>query len=439
MSEEELYGNYNTDGILMRSVIAGLLDLLNNKINYSQTWGDNIIEKVEVPWMYDMGSSDERFMQDNYTFFGKSCFGDGKINGTFNSIPRGVIKYTGSQIESGSITNRFIQGTYLKNIEGRLVSYTSFLYSMPLNVSIECEMFIDNLITGFKIEQAIRETFYKNKTFYVLFRGMRIGCTVGFPENIGMEKTTSYAFDTNDRTIKLKFSLGIETYQPVFDPTTEMERSNYIRGIGMDVFVKAGDDSKMIRVLNKSEDVVYPSGGSYLLEWEYKSMDSDMCNVSVLYKDNLTGEEKYIEHVLVNQSSYIWNIPEKFSKFEQPLITYGNDVIVKKNPVIKIIPNKVTGYIDENSFVVLSNGYFLTNKEYINFTIEFTDHDENIKMADNYYLKIDNNEIDLEHPVDIDGDPIKYSGKMKYRDISLIVRYTNDSGVCDESANLLIL
>ena len=41
---EELYGNYNTDGILMRSVIAGLLDLLNNKINYSQTWGDNIIE-----------------------------------------------------------------------------------------------------------------------------------------------------------------------------------------------------------------------------------------------------------------------------------------------------------------------------------------------------------------------------------------------------------
>ena len=47
-------------------------------------------------------------------FFGKSCFGDSKINGTFNSIPRGVIKYTGSQIESGSITNRFIQGTYLK-------------------------------------------------------------------------------------------------------------------------------------------------------------------------------------------------------------------------------------------------------------------------------------------------------------------------------------
>ena len=36
---------------------------------------------------------------------------------------------------------------------------------MPLNVSIECEMFIDNLITGFKIEQAIRETFIKIKRF----------------------------------------------------------------------------------------------------------------------------------------------------------------------------------------------------------------------------------------------------------------------------------
>ena len=73
MAEEtfnQLYERYNTDDVFNRVVIIGLLDLLNHKLKYNQIWDDNVVEEVVVPFMYDFGSSDERFAQDNYAFFG---------------------------------------------------------------------------------------------------------------------------------------------------------------------------------------------------------------------------------------------------------------------------------------------------------------------------------------------------------------------------------
>jgi phosphopantetheinyl transferase (holo-ACP synthase) len=122
MAEEtfnQLYERYNTDDVFNRVVIIGLLDLLNHKLKYDQVWDDNVVEEVVVPFMYDFGSSDERFAQDNYTFFGTTCFNEKKITGKFDMLPRGAIKYTGSAIDSGNITNRFIKGTFLKNENGK--------------------------------------------------------------------------------------------------------------------------------------------------------------------------------------------------------------------------------------------------------------------------------------------------------------------------------
>ena len=91
MAEEtfnQLYERYNTDDVFNRVVIIGLLDLLNNKLKYDQIWDDNVVEEVVVPFMYDFGSSDERFAQDNYAFFGTTCFNEKKITGKFDMLPR---------------------------------------------------------------------------------------------------------------------------------------------------------------------------------------------------------------------------------------------------------------------------------------------------------------------------------------------------------------
>ena len=179
-----LYQRYNYDNVFNRSVIAGLLYLLNHKLTYEQVWDDNTVENVTIPFAYNFAhAKDQRFAQDNYTFFGRECFSDKLIDGKFDMCPRFVMTYTGSQIESSNITNRFVKGTYMKDENGVLTSYTAFMYSIPLTLNFEFEGWIDTLETAFKIEQEIRDTFYKNQTFNVLYKGMKIGCRAGFPES----------------------------------------------------------------------------------------------------------------------------------------------------------------------------------------------------------------------------------------------------------------
>lgn len=439
---EKLYEKFNMDDILIRSVIAGLLDLLNNKIDYTQAWGDNIEETVRVPWMYNMGSSDERFVQDNYMFFGQNCFWGEKITGTFSSIPRGIITYSGSQIESNAICNRFVQGTYLKNINGKLATYTSFLYSMPITANFDCTVICDNVITALKIEQAIRATFFKNKTFFVQFRGMRIGCTAGFPEQITNDvvKTTEYSFDSQQKRPQLTFNIAVETYQPVFDKTTEMLASNKILSIGSDITVKAQTDKKWIK-FKDTESLVYPSGTPCLLEWTYSSDDTEMYNVRLSYT-NECGEEHDIEKCMDNQMFYVWNIPEKMSKFVQPTITVDDEERVIHMPSIKILPNKDTKLIDEKSFVVVSRGYIVpySDMDKIGITIEYKDIKGKLKsVSGKYFLNLENGRVSIENPVTIVGEPEKYIGKMDFCRISLKIEYTKDSEIFDEIHNLLIM
>lgn len=455
MSEtNKLYEKFNFDDILVRSVIGGVLDLLNNKIDYTQTWDDTIEETVEVPWMYSMGTSDERFVQDNYTFFGETCFGDRKINGTFNSIPRGYLTYNGSKIEASSITNRFIQGKYLKSKDGKLTTYTSFLYVMPLTIDFECKVICDNVITALKIEQAIRETFYKNKSFFVDFRGMRIGCSAGFPEQYNSDafRVTDYSFDNVQKRPELSFSLSVETYHPVFDKTTEMEVGKYIKSFGGDVYTKiTGDKMDSIKFTNIDTSVIYPSGSPFLIEWADKSNHAEFLTIDLLYKDSC-GCENIIENGVNNQGFYIWNIPENFGEFKQPkiYIEIDDEDRIIKHPDIKIVPENINGnyVISEKSFVLVEPGYIITQKEIdkVPISIEYknTSGKKVVIPSGKYWLNVIDGKVDEEIPVIFDDNSgaknyEKFKGDVKITSISLIIRKSGKNEIYDEISNLLII
>lgn len=419
-STNKLYQRHNTDNILMRSVLGGLLNLLNNTLKYEQVWSQEDIETITVPFYMDLGSSDERLMQDNFTFFGDICTFPKKIDGNFDFFPRGAIRYTGSSIESQNITNRFIQGNFVRNEDGKLQSYVSYFYSIPQTVSIDCEIWIDNLDSALKIEQAVKEFFYKNKTYYVLFRGMRIGCCVGFPENYSLDKTITYSFDPQ-RQIKLTFQLGIETYQPVFDPTVEMKAENRIKSIGFDVdLLKANDKEPKIVLRNPIKNSRYPKDALMSIEWDYYSDKNEMLSVSIGYYYN----NKYysIANGIPNQTFYLWNIPENITNFKSPSITLINtdNVCVYKNPNIKIVPN-TNGTIDKNSFIIVDAGIFFTgdNKTTMEISLDYIEESTgNIIVNDKpIYLNIVNGIIDIANPVIM--EPMIYKNPVDYKTITL--------------------
>lgn len=439
--------NYNSDNILIRNVIAGVLSVLNKSIKYNQVWENNINEEITLPWMYDLGSSDERLMQDNYTTFGLTCFAK-KIDGNFDMFPRGSIRLESTTIDSDNICNRFVQGLTTRIEDGKIRTYRSFLYSIPLTVTFNCEIWIDNFTNMLKIEQAIREYLYRNKTFYILFRGMRIGCCMGMPNDYNQQKNTEYSIqsENGEQKIKLTFQLVVETYQPVFDKSMEVPAENIMKAIAFDVNIdKTFDDNKFIKL--ECDDIMI-SGLETHIKWDYKSKNSDMCTINLEYRkivdedgNNIQSEYIPIEMGLANQSDYYWKVPDNNKKNEFDIIykTDSSNIEMIKEPVIKIIYNDE---LNKSSFVIIDPGYFITyNNSGINelyFDIGYLDN-KTYKIKENFgSFNILWSKIDLTDPVNV-NTPFK-SKKIKTDKSRYEIRITDgiNSNISDSISNIRI-
>ena len=420
-----LHQRYNNENILVRAVIAGLLNILNNKITYEQVWSSNEIETVEVPWYYNM-SGDERFMQDFYTHYG-DCIAPKPADGNFDMIPRGVITYTGSEIDSARTTSRYVQANFLKEVAGQLQTYRAFLYLIPLNVNFDCEVWLDTQITGLKIEQIIREVFYKTITFYVYYKGMRMGCSAGFPENVAIEKNIEYSFE-QDNKIKLKFSLQVEAYQPVFDNTTEVDANSYMKSIGYRLIDKKDlNNDGQITITTSYNNTVVPKGIPLVIEWDYKQENAVINKVDVAWTLSTDNVKTLVEKGIANHEYYVWNIPETFTSFKQPEILWDTTSAVKayRPPVIKIAPNISTGEIDVSSFYVVDSGYFIspTPNASLYAVLEMRDTNNRVVYSGDtsLYFNIVEYQIDESNPVTLPYGNIAFPGNIDYKTINLYV------------------
>lgn len=440
-----LYHKYNNENILIRAVLAGLLDILNNQIKYTQVWGDDDIETISVPWFYNQ-SGDERFNQDFYTHYAE-CMPPRPVDGNFDMIPRGVITYTGSSIDAGRITSRYVQGRYVKEVEGQLESYVSYLYSIPLSVRIDCEMRIDRHISALKIEQEIREAFYKTQTFYVYYKGLRIGSTVGFPEDITIDKNIQYSFEANN-PIRVNFQLEIETYQPVFDHTTEMKATSKIKGFGYNLYpVEEKENINTVEVTTPSAGAIIPKGIPIWIEWIANNKGIIINKANIEWSDYKTNERNIIENMVPNHEYYVWNIPETFTDFKEPTIIWEEDgsTSVSRTPEVKIIPDLTTKAITSNSFYLVDDGYFVTSgldDASINIQLEMKDDSGNITYSPDGMVwgNIKYNKLDPLNPITVSPDAsIVFPGTVDYKHIDIYVSNANDSDTFGLVENIKIV
>lgn len=362
--------NKNNEDIFTRAIIAGVLNLLNNKITYNQYHCDGSIDNIIVPWYYNM-SGDERFMQDFFTHYDYCLNSDSpkKISGNFDIIPRGLITYMGSTIAQDSLTSRFVKGNFYKDINGKLESYTSYLFSIPLNIKFSCELIVDNFTNALRIEEIIRESLYKTQTMYVMYKGMRIGAQVGFPESITTDKNVSYSFETERNIIKMSFEIEIETYQPCFDKSTEYPSNKVVKSVGMNLYnINDNRDITKLFFTSPSKDLktIYQEA-PYLIEWNYIDENAIINKIDLCYiKD---GIEYEITKSLPNHMMYIWDVPviNEHTNFNLILNT---ELKILKEANIKVVPSDV--YIDDNSFIIINGGEIsATDGTVISATIEY--------------------------------------------------------------------
>ena len=435
LTPKQLFERRNTDDVFDRQVLVGLLRILNRKIFYTQIW-DNTEEGVQnvcVPFFYDFGGSNinsERFIQDNYTYFSSTeCTDIGlkKIDGNFDFYPQGRLSMASVGIDSGNITNRFVMGKYTKREQGKLKSYVSYLYSMPLTYSFNIEIRCENMNTAMKINQAYREFFYKNMTFHINYKGTVVPVRVGFPEN-AFQPTPGGTYQPGqapgENWIKISFSIQCETYQPIFDPYNERPADSSIYNMGYGIWVNRDHSPEKIegplKWVTDFEDMVLVCGQDILLEWRYSYFDRDLLQVDLLFEEE--NGKQYLLDSVDNHNFYHWRVPSDFitnpSKIDI-IIPNTDDVEVFTVPEIYIYPDPTTKMVDDSTVFVLNKGYFITQREQVDIIITYEDkHGNFVEIPAKLNLK--NFQIDEINPIEFDC--FVYNNEINYKKVKLVLR-----------------
>lgn len=432
VNPKQLYENRNTSDVLSRLVIMGVLRILNRKLMYQQVWHDDPdgIETITVPFFFDFsggGTTSERFIQDNYLHWtDDECndMGIKKMPTDYKPIPYGVVSLSSTSIDTGGITNRFVYGRFTRKEGSELKQYVSYLYVIPLSYSLKVDIKVDTMNTMWKIEQAFRECFYKNKTFHFNYRGTVVPCRVGFSENLSQEKTAQYKMGEfgESTDIKMSFDLQCETYQPMFDPNSEMDASHTIRhfagGIGAEDLGSA--ENGLIRPVTRLSDQIVAQGQELLLEWRYNYTITDLCRVNIKYEVEGEGTEHLVESV-DNNNFYYWKLPDDIIDDPTELditIVGAEDCEVITPPSVKMYPDPETNVVSEGNVIVQNKGMFVTDADHIDGVVSYVDRQGRIREHE-MTLNLRNGMVDTEHPVSMKC--FVYDGDVKCRRIRIKV------------------
>lgn len=287
----------NYDDVFGRSVLAGLLSVLSDKVNIFNIT-DKGRELVNIPFFPSM-SGDSRFMQD-FFFFGQKCIYPKLADGNYDAIPRGIATRTSSSINQSALTHRFIRATYVKNVDGEIQEFNAYTNSIPVNFTFEIELHTRTYLDLLKAEQAIVEVFYKTQIYSIFYKGFKVPAQVGFPEDYGSDHLFEYSFPEGQPN-KLVFPLEISTYQPVIDETSVIannKRILYFSGI-RDV------DDTLIRMLDDNPTITYP-GSDLPIKWE---TTGDVLDVNITYRIENDLTEYKIDTDRPNNGLLIWKVP----------------------------------------------------------------------------------------------------------------------------------
>jgi len=438
---KQLFEQRNTSNILQRQVILGILSLLNRNLKYKQVWEDSEdgIQEVTVPFFFNFGGgsgSSERFIQDNYMHWTDdecTSMGMRKLDGDYKPLPYGVLSLDSVSIEAGNIANRFVMGQYQKKHGNEFKSYVAFLYSIPLTMNFSVNIGCDTINTMWKIEQAYREYFYKNRTFRVNYNGTVVACRIGFPESMTIANNAQYVFgqQTTDGTpdIKLTFNLSCETYQPVFDPNTEMLAEHSIQDFrnGISFYDSIGTDSQpnthdgKIVPLTDLSGKVFTTLQDTIIEWKYYSEHSDLLKVDILLQKEDDDTMTLVETV---DNHNFYNLALKEDMVDDALdidliLPSNDDCMIINQPVIKFYCDIETNIVDASKCVVIDKGFIMTNNDQVDAIISYEDSKGMIKDKP-VKLNILNNALDENDPIEM--DEFIYSKEYTFTRLKLFIR-----------------
>jgi hypothetical protein len=237
---------FNSDDIFFRGMIIGMLKSLNEKITYFQTTSAGKIQEIYIPFFYSL-AGDESFLQDFYLNYGDCDGNPAFAEGNYDVIPRGILEYSTSRINTASSTNKYVRGTYEKEIMqdtggSEMRAYSAYLTPIPLEASFNLKIKVDTNTDAMKIQARVIEVLFKNFVYYFEYNGFRVPVQVSLPDQVAEKTPNQFTFSygsTRGEGITLSLTVNAETYLPQIDVSTERFRGNLMQG-GIRVITEIG-------------------------------------------------------------------------------------------------------------------------------------------------------------------------------------------------------
>ncbi len=228
---------FNSDDVFFRGLIIGMLKSLNEKITFYQTTSSGKIQEIYIPFFYSL-AGDESFLQDFYLNYG-DCDGNPLFaEGNYDVIPRGILEYQSSRITTSSSTNKYVRGTYEKEIVqesggSEIKAYSAYLSPIPIDATFSLKIKVDTTTDALKIQARTIEVLFKNFIYYFEYNGFRVPVQASLADQLPDKAPNSFNFSygsTAAEGITLSINVNAETYLPQLDLTTERFRGNLMQG-----------------------------------------------------------------------------------------------------------------------------------------------------------------------------------------------------------------
>lgn len=217
--------------VFVRNAIISVLDVLNRRLKIEQVV-DGKSSIYSIPFFYNFGN-DENFMRDFFIEIPHECEIPNHAEGNFDVWPKGILTLNTITVKPAEITNKFVRGTYRKafsvgNDELSYKAVSAYLYPLPMQMSFAVEIHSKTLNQMFKIVDSIFEELYKQNTAPFQFKGVKIPGQFQIEDSVTNEKKFEFSYN-DDKTAINKFNIQLECFYPIFDTSTEMDKSKRIR------------------------------------------------------------------------------------------------------------------------------------------------------------------------------------------------------------------
>lgn len=203
---------YNKDNTILRYVIVATLAELQKKVFYYNKLDEDTLQKINVPFYYSV-TGNERFLMDNFVYDSTE---DNKAVGNYEVVPRGILQLSSIGIDSGSQTNKFVKGEFVREVNGILRTFSLDTNFIPLNMTFSVTVVCSNNLEMLKVTESILSKLYKTTTYSVDLGMFRIQAGMAIPEDYSQDKLFEFALN-DKKEFNVTFDIEVQSFIPVFD------------------------------------------------------------------------------------------------------------------------------------------------------------------------------------------------------------------------------